>query len=234
MLNETIVYKIQLRLNKIASHDYDNIEKWQIVEAFNKAQVDWCRRQIHGMNQFKEGDEQSTRRIDDLQVILKDFPMKCSNRKIYSITQSLPEDFFEYKRISCLATDKCCSNKHNMIIYLGEEGNVNILLRDEYKKPNFDWGETFCTIKDNKIRIYTNGEFTISDVELTYYRQPRRIEMKGVVSPYTNQESSNDVLCEFKDDVVEVMIDEAVKILSGDIESLNQNQLSQQNVEMNN
>ena len=65
MLNETIVYKVTQRLNKIASMDYDNIEKWQIVEAFNKAQVDWCRRQIHGMNQFKEGDEQSTRRIDD-------------------------------------------------------------------------------------------------------------------------------------------------------------------------
>lgn len=234
MLNETIVYKVTQRLNKIASMDYDNIEKWQIVEAFNKAQVDWCRRQIHGMNQFKEGDEQSTRRIDDLQVILKDTRMKSSDRKLYSITQPLPEDFFEFKRVTCSGKDKCCPNKHDMQVYLAEEGNVNILLRDELKKPSYDWGETFCTLKDNRIRIYTNGDFSVSDVELTYYRQPRRIQIRGSVDPYTNQTSSYDVLCEFKDDIVEVLIDETVKILSGDIESINRQQISSGSVEMNN
>ena len=72
MDNATIQLKVQQRLNKLASQDYDNIECWQIVEAFNKAQVVWCRRQLHGMNQMREGDEQSKRRIDDLQVILKE------------------------------------------------------------------------------------------------------------------------------------------------------------------
>ncbi len=234
MLNETIVYKVQERMNKIASHDYDNIEKWQILEAFNKAQVDWCRRQIHGMNQFKEGDERSTRRIDDLQVLLKEVRMKCSDRKNYSITQPLPEDYFEYKRLSCSAGDDCCPNKHDMTIYLAEEGNVNVLLRDELKKPSYSWGETFCTIRDNRIRIYTNGEFSVSNVELTYYKQPRRIEIKGVANAYNSNISTQNVLCEFKDDIVEVFIDEAVKILSGDIESLNQQQIASNTVEMNN
>jgi hypothetical protein len=39
MNNATIQLKIQQRLNKLASSDYDNIECWQIVEAFNKGQV---------------------------------------------------------------------------------------------------------------------------------------------------------------------------------------------------
>ena len=66
MNNTTLQLKFRQRLNKIASNDYDNIECWQIVEAFNKAQVEWCRRQLHGNNIFKEGDEMSKRRIDDL------------------------------------------------------------------------------------------------------------------------------------------------------------------------
>ena len=70
MLNSTIVIKLKQRLNKLDSQDYDNIECWQAVEAFNKAQVEWCRRQLHGINIVKEGDEQSTRRKDDLQVLL--------------------------------------------------------------------------------------------------------------------------------------------------------------------
>ena len=71
MLNSTIEIKIKQRLNKLDSQDYDNIECWQIVEAFNKAQVEWARRQLHGTNIFKEGDEGSTRRKDDLQVLLE-------------------------------------------------------------------------------------------------------------------------------------------------------------------
>jgi len=70
--NATIQLKIQQRLNKLASNDYDNIECWQIVEAFNKGQVSWCRRQLHGLNVKQTGDEQSKRRIDDLQIILTD------------------------------------------------------------------------------------------------------------------------------------------------------------------
>ena len=72
MNNNTLQLKIKQRLNKLDSNDYDNIEKWQIVEAFNKAQKDWCRRQLHGTNQKSEGDEQSIRRIDDLQILLTD------------------------------------------------------------------------------------------------------------------------------------------------------------------
>ena len=70
MQNSVLTIKIKQRLNKLDSQDYDNIECWQVVEAFNKAQVEWTRRQLHGINIVKEGDEQSTRRIDDLQVLL--------------------------------------------------------------------------------------------------------------------------------------------------------------------
>ena len=57
MLNSTITIKVKQRLNKLDSQDYDNITCWQIVESFNKAQVEWSRRQLHGVNVLKEGDE---------------------------------------------------------------------------------------------------------------------------------------------------------------------------------
>jgi len=51
MLNSTITIKIKQRINKLDSNDYDNIECWQIVESFNKAQVEWTRRQLNGGNE---------------------------------------------------------------------------------------------------------------------------------------------------------------------------------------
>lgn len=70
MNNALLQIKIKERLNKLASMDYDNIECWQIAEAFNKAQLEFVRRQVHGINQKKEGDESSTVLIDDLQRLL--------------------------------------------------------------------------------------------------------------------------------------------------------------------
>lgn len=233
MKNDTIILKVQQRLNKLSSHDYDNIEQWQIVEAFNKAQVDWCRRNLHGMNQYKEGDEQSKRRIDDLQILLKKVSLKTKKRGEYEETESIPTDFMEYKRVSCSGINKCCNNKHKMVVYLAEESNVDVLMRDEHKKPNFEWGETFCTLVGNKIRIYVD-DFSLDNVIFTYYRQPKRIQRADQADPYTMEESTAEVQCEFKDDMVELFIDETVKILAGDIESMNQQVISSTQVETNN
>jgi hypothetical protein len=234
MENATILLKIQQRLNKLASNDYDNIEPWQIVEAFNKGQVAWCRRQLHGMNQKQEGDEQSKRRIDDLQVILTNEPINLTKRDRFYETASLPDNYFEWKRVSANATNDCCDKARPMVIYLAEEANVDELLRDKMKQPSFEWGETFCTLQSNKLRIYTNNEFDIPEGILYYYEQPRRIEIIGVTDPYTLIQSTVEVESEFKDDIVELMIDEAAKILAGDIESFNQAQTATQQVESNN
>ena len=83
MLNQAILIKVKQRLNKLSSNDYDNIESWQIIEAFNKGQVDWCRRNLHGVNTKQEGDEQSTRRIDDLQVLLSTVILNMTNRQTF-------------------------------------------------------------------------------------------------------------------------------------------------------
>ncbi len=234
MNNATIQLKIKQRLNKLASQDYDNLECWQIVEAFNKGQVGWCRRTLHGLNMKQEGDESSKRRIDDLEPILVDSPMTLYKKESYYRTEELPEDYFEWKRLSADASHGCCKDNRGMIIYLAKEANVELLLRDKLKQPSFKWGETFCTRKGKKIYIYTNDEFELESVTLTYYRQPTHIQIQGCVDPYTQQLSTVDVECEFKDDLVELFIDEAVKILAGDIESFNQQSIASKNVEENN
>ena len=102
MLNSTIVIKVKQRINKLDSQDYDNLECWQIVEAFNKAQVEWSRRQLHGLNIVKEGDEQSTRRKDDLQVLLVNEGLTITDKKDYFFGV-VPEDYLQWKRVDVYA-----------------------------------------------------------------------------------------------------------------------------------
>lgn len=232
MLNSTITIKIKERLNKLDSQDYDNIQCWQIIEAFNKAQVEWVRRQLHGINQVKEGDEGSTRRKDDLQILLKTESLFAIPGE-YFYSASIPENYLQWKRVDVYAKKGCCDTRP-MMVYLAEEGNLRELLRDKAKQPNFEWGETFATLIGGKVHVYTNEQFTIENFSLIYYRQPAKIEITGCVNPYSSTQSTQDVLCEFKDDIVELIIDEAASILAGDTESPNQFSRGMETAERNN
>jgi len=233
MNNRTIEIKIKERLNKLDSLDYDNIACWQIVEAFNKSQLMWCRRQLHGGNIYKEGDEMSKRRVDDLQILLKELTLLGSVTTDYFESAILPGDYFEYKRVSSGAVNECCLKPRSMTVYLGEEANRELILRDPLKRPDFEWGETFCTMFENKIRVYIR-DFTLVKPVLTYYRKPRQIEILNCTDPYTGFITTIDVPSEFKDDIVELMIDEAASLIAGDIDEMNQYQRGQQEAERSN
>lgn len=237
MNNQTLLIKLKQRLNKLASNDYDNIECWQFVEAFNKGQVAWCRRNLHGENPNREGDEQSTSRIDDLQKLLvtsQGFTMTDEGLYSYSALAEWPTDYLRYKRVLLNAVNDCCEEPKRMTVYLVEEGNVDVFLDDSNIRPDFMWGETFATIAGNKLNVYHNKKFTVDLCKLMYYRQPRKIQISGCMDPYTNTRPTANIECEFTDDLTELLIDEAAGILAGDIENFNQVQRLNNNVDKNN
>lgn len=234
MNNTTLQLKIKQRLNKLDSQDYDNIECWQMVEAFNKGQVEWVRRQIQGLNITKTGDEQTTMRVDDLQRLLTEENLDMTSRDTFYESSLLPSDYMYYKRVNIHAHKDCCETRKDMTVtYLAEEENIALLLGDALKRPSFEWGETFCTFVGNHLRVYTNNEFDVATAILMYYRFPVKVQFAGCVDPYTLQASPVDVECEFKDDIAEILVDEAVQILAGDMESITQYQIAQSTSQSN-
>ena len=232
MKNNLLRLKIQQRLNKLASSDYDNIECWQIAEAFNKAQEEWFRRQVHGINLKKEGSEESTVSIDDLQKFAKTVTLQGTNADIYYQTETFPTDYAHFIRIAAIADNNGCTNR-DMTVYLGEEANVDLLLSDAFKNPNFEWGETFGTMMGDTFKIYHDKKFTITKARLSYYRKPKHVAFSGCIDPETGG-ASVEQECELRSDVTELIIDEAAAILAGDIESWNQMQRELQNAQRSN
>lgn len=234
MKNNLLLLKIKQRLNKLSSMDYDNIEVWQIMEAFNKAQVEWVRRQIHGNNATKEGDEQTRQRIDDLQILLKSHKLEGKMYPTYFESHVLPYDYMSFKRVSAQAVSECCKEERTMDIYLAEEADADLLMTDNLKGPSFEWAESFCTLFGRRVRIYKTKDYEYVNPRLIYYRMPKDVRFIGTMNPENNEVILADVLCEFKDDIVEILIDEAAAILAGDIEALSQYQRGTQNAERNN
>lgn len=210
--------KIDLRLNKSASADYENLTSYQKGEAFNKAVNDWVRRQFRGKNDTKQGDEKSIARVDDLQPLLKAKGLSVIDKGLYVETEKLPVDYLYFKRLTPIVSKGNCQD---VIIRssLREEANVDDLLTI----PSFNFEETFHTLIGNRAHVYHNKDFVVDNIQLTYYRKPK---------VYNFAKLSDTI--EFKDDVCEMIVDEACKILASDIESMAQKQVAEERAEDNN
>lgn len=235
MNNLEILIKVKEGLNKLDSLDYDNMECWQIFSAFNKVQKGWVRKQLHGYNARKQGDEASKFSIDDLQVLLVEVPLNASEQLKYYETDLLPDNYVYWKRVLADTKMECCPPRA-LRIHLTEMANVEDMLDDDSKRPSAEWGETFATLIGNRIRIYTNDEFDIQNVKLIYYRLPvdvTHIDLNtgiGCIDLTTGMPATAEVQCEFKNDIAEILVDETIALLAGNIESINEYQINKTSV----
>ncbi len=231
MDSKLIQLKIKLRLNKLDSEDYDNIECWIKREAVNKAQLEWVRRQIHGINESKEGDEESSIRVDDLQILLTNKLLNTNNKGLFFESEVLPENYGWFKSIRVVGTKGDCTDIISDLHHI-EEANVNVWLNDWSKQPSFDFRQAFYTIAGDKIRVYTNNDFKVKELNLIYYRLPQEFDISDC--EWHNEKVNSDVGLEFKDDVCELIIDEASYILAGDLEHTSAYQTTYKRKEENN
>jgi hypothetical protein len=220
MTNAQLQIKIKERLNKLSSLDYDNFECWQIVEAFNKAQLEWVRRQIGGYNQKQTGDGSTKINYDDTQKLSTTVALNGTSYADNWVSLPYPADYMNYSSLYVMAKNDCCPDR-NIIVYLVDKADLYVILRDDNKKPSFEWGETVAIMTGDKFTIYTGGEFQISSVTLSYYRKPTPVQFQNCIDISTGN-PTGDVPCEFKDDIAEILVDNAVAILAADIESFNQ------------
>lgn len=232
MNNSLLQTKFRQRLNKGDSQDYQNIECWQIAEAFNKAMDAWESRQLEGINQTKSTAEGSLRSIDKLHVVLTESTLTMVDKGDYW-EGSLPVDYMEWSRFSGYAVAECCPPR-KLKIYLGENADLDFVSLDKMKQPSFAWGETFAIVIGNNIRIYTNGCFELTSPLVSYYRRAKHIEIAGCVNPDTGAAVAVDVECEFPNNVIEILIDEAAAILANDFDNYNKMQVLNANGEHSN
>jgi hypothetical protein len=231
MNNNLLQIKIKQRLNKLASLDYDNFECWQVQEAVNKAQIEWTRRQLYGYNIRKEGAEQSSGLVDDLQKLMKHELLSVTDKGIF-YQSDIPADYLHYVRTDVFAKKECCPARR-MTVYEVEEANISVILDNKDKQPSFEWAETVSTRMNNKLKVYTNNQFDITECHLIYFRKPQEIQFNGCIDIAAGTTYTADQECEFTDDVAEIIIDQAASILAGDIESVTQFQREQQAVQTN-
>lgn len=194
---------MQERLNRLGTNFGDNIPKHTFVTAFNSVQLQWVEDRI-------KLAETNIVRKDELQQLLKptDPIVPTNTNNYYEI--DIPQDYFHYKRSVSYAP---CELRN----ILKKEGDVNLLLRDEFWKPSIEWGETICTLIGNKLRVYSDIEnsFQISNIILVYYRYPVFINMADGFNDVNGTPTTN-IDPEFQGSSLIEILNDTCNLLSAD------------------
>jgi hypothetical protein len=209
---EDLVYEFKLMINKVNRQDNVDIPVEDIILYLNRAQMSWIKTRINPNNIYKTGYESIRKRIDDLQVLkvtgasLK--PVKTND--LFHVGYECPledvADYMFYVSSNCVGKKQECSK--NISIDLVRQGDLDTMYLDANFSPSFEWRSTLATIGDNKLFVYTAGEFIVQKVFLTYLRYPKNIDMDGYSKlDGTDSVNQNCELPEYaKGDIVDLAV----------------------------
>lgn len=234
---ESLLYKIDLKLNKVAALDHQVIPLENKILALNEAQLKLVKLKMNPNNPLGLGMDSFKKRYEDLEVLIEQqatHPLTLVlndpklNEWAADLSLLLPEYMF-YIDSYFLASKRTCENK---IIYVNKDlvkhSDVITLLTNTNYRPSFEYEESFCTISGFKLNVYTDGTFTPTLIYVSYVRYPQQIDYPGYVKfDGTNSAHSNSELPEYLEDE---LLNLAIQELAMDTENTPAVQYTQERI----
>jgi len=217
---DSILYEIDLRLNKLATNDHQAIPIENKLIVANEAQDQLILNKISPNNVYKLGLDAFKKRYQDLQSLIENpedhklipvFKDKYLNKYI-AYTKDLPSYMF-YIDSYVIADKGICKDR---VIYsnadLVKHADITLLLKDSNFRPSFEYQETIIDMSEKEIHIYSDGTFTPKEIYVAYIRYPQRIRYKDV-EDYQGLPTAN-VDCELEDYLKNELLDIIVSKLA--------------------
>jgi len=218
---DSLLYKIDQKLNKLSTNDHQQIPLEDKILALNEAQIKLIKRKVSGTATTSGlGLDAFRKRYEDLQVLVVDYskPLdlelsdKNLNQYNADLTKLSPKYLFYIDSYILADKGRCKDRKIWVNKDLAKHSDISLLLNNENYKPSFEYQETFNTIADNKLAIYTDGTFTPKKIFVSYLRYPQYINKSGYVDLEGNETPDQD--CELADYLEDELVDLTVQDLA--------------------
>lgn len=188
---DSLLYKIDQRLNKLSTNDHQQINLEDKILALNEAQIKLIKQKVDGFSVASGmGLDSFKKRYEDLQRLVIQYnhqPLYLTetNKEIHQWTTSidvlLPKYMF-YIDSYILADKGVCKDRQIWINRdLAKHGDIQFIINNEHYKPSFEYQETFNSISSDEISVFTDGTFTPTALYLSYMRYPDYIDKAGYI-----------------------------------------------------
>ena len=219
---DSLLYKIDQKLNKLSTNEHQQIQLEDKILALNEAQIKLIKQKIDGESTISGlGLDAFKKRYDDLQKLVESYhnhalSLELVDTKLNKWSASLadlsPAYMFYIDSYILADKDKC----KDRVIWVNRDllkhGDISLLLNNTHYKPSFEYQETFNTISSDQISIYTDGTFTPTKLYIAYMRYPKYIDKSGYVKLDGTDSADQD--CELKNYLEDELVDLAVQNLA--------------------
>ena len=238
---DSLLYKIDQRLNKLSTNLHQQIPLEDKILALNEAQIKLVKQKFNGTSTSTGlGLDSFKKRYEDLQILVEDYTKhsleltetdKQLNQWSVSIASLTPKYMF-YLDSYLLADKGKCENRKVWVNYdLAKHCDLQFLLLNDHYKPSFEYQETFNSISSDEISIFTDGTFTPKKLYLSYLRYPAYINKTGYIDFEGNP--STDENCELDSYLEDELLDLTVQNIAMYTENISAVQSAQMRIQTN-
>lgn len=219
---DSLLYKIDQRLNKLSTNDHQQIALEDKILALNEAQIKLIKQKIDGFSTVSGlGLDAFKKRYEDLQSLIVNYnnsklPLTLINPNLNQWAAKLHDlspKYMFYVDSFIIADKGSCTNRKIWINKdLAKHGDLSFLLNNEHYKPSFEYQETFNFLSSDEISIFTDGSFTPKDIYVSYFRYPEYIDKIGYIR--FDGTPSIDSNCELESYLEDELLDLTVQNLA--------------------
>jgi hypothetical protein len=219
---DSLLYKIDQRLNKLSTNDHQQIQLEDKILALNEAQIKLIKQKVDGFSTVSGlGLDSFKKRYEDLQSLIVGYnenplPLTIKNPQLnqwYTGLRNLNPAYMFYIDSYILADKGRCKDRQIWINKdLSKHGDTSLLLNNVHYKPSFEYQETFNFISSDEMSVFTDGTFTPTQLYLAYMRYPVYIDKSGYIK--FDGTPSTDVDCELETYLEDELLDLTVQNLA--------------------
>jgi hypothetical protein len=219
---DSLLYKIDQKLNKLSTNEHQQIQLEDKILALNEAQLKLIKQKVDGISVVSGlGFDAFKKRYEDLQALVENYidhplvpVLKDSNLNQWIVNiHALSPPYMFYVDSYILADKGECKNR---IVWINQDlakhGDLSILLKNDHYKPSFEYQESFNIISTDEMSVFTDGTFTPTKVYIMYLRYPQYIDKTGYVK--FDGTNSTDVNCELEAYLEDELLDLTVQALA--------------------
>lgn len=219
---DSLLYKIDQRLNKLSTNDHQQIQLEDKILALNEAQIKLIKQKIDGSSTISGlGFDSFKKRYEDLQSLVVNYidgklPLEIKNKELNQwvayIHALVPKYMFYVDSYILASKGRCKDRKIWINRDLAKHGDLQFILNNDHYKPSFEYQETFNFISSDEISVFTDGTFTPSEIYISYMRYPVYIDKEGYVK-FDGTDSTNQD-CELETYLEDELLDLTVQNLA--------------------